>query len=1152
MSLASVDAAPTSARAHDVESQLRTIFASVTGTEPDEIGRETNFLELGADSLALLQISQEVQQRFGVKVPFRRLLDEIASLGALAAHVESALPPAPSAAPVPVVPVPPSAPAASVADMRPAGGSAETAERWMSAGALESIIAQQLAMMTQQLELLRGGASGASNAVGTPAPASRPAAAPALADSAPVPTPVPAPADVAATGRKPREAYVAYQAIQKAADGSLTARQREHIEQLCARLGAKTPGSKRLAREHRGHWADSTNSAKFRLPWKEICYPIVAQRGAGARFWDVDGNEYLDVAMGFGSLLFGHAPAFVNDAVRRQLDEGAQVGPQSPLPGEVARLVSELTGAERVAFCNSGTEAIMTALRLARAVTGRTKVALFAGSFHGTFDGVLVRAAASANGFKALPMAPGVPPHMLDDILILPYNSLESVARLEAQAHELAAVLVEPFQSRQPDDDPRTFVHALRDLTRRAGAALIFDEIIVGFRMHPGGAQAVLGVEADIVTYGKAVGAGHPIGVVAGRRRYLDAIDGGAWDFGDDSVPEAPTTYFAGTFFKHPLVMAAARATLEHLRDAGPALQEELARNAALLVTAINTWSEAEQVPLRVVNCGSLFRFAGDLERTAQELFYFHLLEQGVYVPETRVLYLSTAHTPADIERLVSAYRAAIEALRAGGFLPARTTGDAAAESDQSLPMTPGQRGLWAVAQLGPEASRAYNEPLALRLTGALDVAVLQRALAAVVARHPALRTRFAHTGEQQSVARACPVDLPCEDLSQLDGPARDQALDAWMVRAIEGLFDLAQGPLFRFRLARLAPDEHVLLLVMHHLVIDGWSFDVVLRDLGQVYRAQGRAAVLAAPVPFSAYAAGLTRQDEPVDMAVAEAHWLGEFSGTLVPLELPADGPRPGVQTYRGGVLSARFDPALTKAVRALAARERTTPFVTMLAAFTATLHRVTSQEDLVVGFHSAGQAMLGQSDAVGFCIEMLPLRSRVRSDVRFLEHLAAVKQAVASGERHRRFSLGQLVQRLGLRRDPARPPLVSAVFNMDRWTPPTQWGDLAAEVVAVPVNPARFELLWNVVERPDGLALEATYNADLFRPGTVQGWILQFEQLLRSVIEHPQIDMLALGGVLAGVLARQARQEEHAMQVARREALGRLEGRRAAGARL
>jgi glutamate-1-semialdehyde aminotransferase len=188
--------------------------------------------------------------------------------------------------------------------------------------------------------------------------------------------------------------------------------------------------------------ADTRAVVGFRLPWKELVCPIIAPRALGAKVWDVDGNEYIDLTMGFGVNLFGHSPAFITAALEEQLRQGIHIGPQSPLAGQVAQLVSELTGMERVTFCNTGSEAVMTALRLARAATRRTRFAVFAGSYHGNFEEVLLRAQAMDGRLQAVPIAPGIPAHLLKDVLVLEYDRPESLALLQAQAHELAAVLV--------------------------------------------------------------------------------------------------------------------------------------------------------------------------------------------------------------------------------------------------------------------------------------------------------------------------------------------------------------------------------------------------------------------------------------------------------------------------------------------------------------------------------------------------------------------------------------------------------------------------------------------------------------------------------------------------------------------------------------
>jgi glutamate-1-semialdehyde aminotransferase len=233
--------------------------------------------------------------------------------------------------------------------------------------------------------------------------------------------------------------------------------------------------------------------------------------------------------MGFGLNLFGHSPAFVTEAVAEQLRKGVEIGPQSPIAGEVARLISEFTGMDRVTFCNTGSEAVMAAIRLARTVTGRDTVALFSGAYHGTFDEVLVRGVRSGAVHKSFPISPGIPSPHVENVLVLEYGTDESLQILKSRMGELAAVLVEPVQSRHPDLQPREFLRSLRALTEQAGTALIFDEVITGFRVHPGGTQAMFGIQADLATYGKVLGGGLPLGVVAGKRAFMDALaDGGA------------------------------------------------------------------------------------------------------------------------------------------------------------------------------------------------------------------------------------------------------------------------------------------------------------------------------------------------------------------------------------------------------------------------------------------------------------------------------------------------------------------------------------------------------------------------------------------------------------------------------------------------
>ncbi|MEJ6480683.1 aminotransferase class III-fold pyridoxal phosphate-dependent enzyme [Nostoc punctiforme UO1] len=447
----------------------------------------------------------------------------------------------------------------------------------------------------------------------------------------------------------------------------LSPRQQRHLDALIARFVKRTQESKRLTQAYRSCHANSRAVSGFFPFIKEMIYPIHAERGEGARLWDVDGNEYVDISMGFGTLLFGHSPSFAIAAIQEQSKQGILNGPQSRLAGQLAELICELTGAERTAFCNDGTEAVMAAVRIARSVTGRSKIALFAGSYHGGSDGVLVKGLRTNDGtLRSVPMASGIPSSLAEDVMVLEYGTPESLNILKDNAHNLAAILVEPIQSSRPDFQPKEFLFQLRQLTQETGTVLIFDEVVTGFRMHPGGIQALWGIQADITTYGKAVAAGIPIGVVAGKAVFMDALDGGMWNYGDESYPQVKTTFFAGTFFKHPLVMGVAWATLNHIKNSGSKLQEELNQRTTQLAETLNSYFEQKQVPIRVVNFGSLFRF--NCQTQLGNLFFYHLLAKGIYVWEGRTLYLSTAHTDEDIEQVISAVKESVIEMQAGGF----------------------------------------------------------------------------------------------------------------------------------------------------------------------------------------------------------------------------------------------------------------------------------------------------------------------------------------------------------------------------------------------------------------------------------------------------------------------------------------------------
>lgn len=471
------------------------------------------------------------------------------------------------------------------------------------------------------------------------------------------------------------------------------------VAQAIAGFTARTPGSKAQAAASRAVLADKTPLAMpFSPALKEAYYPVVSDRSAGANLWDIDGNQYVDILMGLGCNIFGHNPEPIRAALQARLDRGIQIGPQSEIAGQAAAIFAELTGHARVTFAATGTESVLTAIRLARATTGRRRIAVFTGAYHGHADGALFKARrleylrrgalarADRGPLKALkpllermmltgaaPGWPGIPADAGRSIMVLDYGNPRSLDILRRHGKSLAAVLVEPVQSRTPELQPREFLHGLREVTQATGTALIFDEMISGFRVAQGGAQEHFGVRADLATYGKIAGGGLPLALIAGSERFMDRVDGGTWQFGDASVPQVPVTMFAGTHARHPLSLTAALAAAQMLRDAGPALQTGLNATTAGLVQRLNAAMAERGLAVRFTHFGSFFGIdasASRMDPQAVPLLSLLLLAQGLHLrPGDRGGFLSTAHGPDELAFIQTAFTDGLSRLAAAGLI---------------------------------------------------------------------------------------------------------------------------------------------------------------------------------------------------------------------------------------------------------------------------------------------------------------------------------------------------------------------------------------------------------------------------------------------------------------------------------------------------
>jgi glutamate-1-semialdehyde 2,1-aminomutase len=393
--------------------------------------------------------------------------------------------------------------------------------------------------------------------------------------------------------------------------------------------------------------------------------PLFIERGEAAYLFDVDGNRYIDYVLSWGPLILGHAHPEVVAALQQAASHGTSYGAPSPLELELAqRVMAFIPAIEMIRFVNSGTEATMSALRLARAYTRRDKIIKFEGCYHGHADLLLVQAG-SGVATLGLPDSPGVPSATVQDTLVARFNDLASVDGLFSRfPEEIAAVIVEPVAGNMGVVPPvEGFLHGLRQITAQHGALLIFDEVMTGFRVHPGGAQALYGIQPDLTTLGKVIGGGLPVGAYGGKREIMQLI------------APAGSVYQAGTLSGNPLAMTAGITTLNILQQ--PGVWQGLESAARRMAEGINRAAHTASVPIYNTRVGTMFTTfftdgpvhdwptakTCDTQRFAR--FFRAMLENGVYLAPSQFEagFISSAHTPEIIDQTIEAAGMAFRAL---------------------------------------------------------------------------------------------------------------------------------------------------------------------------------------------------------------------------------------------------------------------------------------------------------------------------------------------------------------------------------------------------------------------------------------------------------------------------------------------------------
>lgn len=1083
--------------------KIKAILEDAMGIDMQDINPETSFIELGLDSNILNYIAITLNEKFSLKFTPERLKQDLKNIESLAVYIDEKLP----------------AGTYKVEENKTKNGShtngaskqnisSQTIEATSYDIALNAI-SEQVRVLSEQLNALKEKKHFQVNTIpGFPA---------------------------AQSIRKNNLVISAEKSISfipavktDTTEPVLTTSQSRFLSDLITRYTKKTEKSRAYNQHHNSYSAGQKLFTGFKSFTGDIAYSIAVGKSKGSFLWDIDGNEYIDVFNSFGANMLGHQPDFIVEALKQQIDQDYEVGSHYSLSVEVCKLLCEFTNKDRAALYNTGSEAVLGAICLARKVTGRSLIIAFSGSYHGIIDEVLT---GGAKKLKTYSTGTNLMIESIEDVLILEYGTPESIAIIKQRANELAAVLVEPVQSRRPDFLPSDFLLELRSFTEQQGIALIFDEVITGFRMHPQGMQGVLEINADIAIYGKAMGGGMPIGAIAGKNYFMKALDEEAPNYIDITF-NTDKSFFAGSFVRHPLALVSAKASLEYMKSKGIDLQLSLNQKTKTLVNKINSISQTYQLPINVVSYGSLWQIKFTSETVYSDLFFTLMREKGIHILDGFPCFVTDSFTPKEIETIANKFEESTCELIEAGFFPhaGKVPGlsnivitdkvsalpEAFLESNDFKPFanskpikvastTEAQLELFASCLVGgDDASRSYNESVSLHFKDGLDLPAMRSALTSTINRHEALRAVFSPDGKKISVYKEVPVNLIETDISHESDNTKGEFIKEYKRKNSLLAFDLLNGPLFRVALFKLNEREYHFTFTAHHLVCDGWSIEVILKELSKTYSAsiEGTEVSLPSAPLFSTYSADQVSFSHTDDYPVIENYWLKQFEGAVAVLDIPTDFTRPSVRTYKSRRDDYVFDKNLVSSVKKMGSEAGCSFVVSLLSAFEVFLHKISGQKDIILGLPSSGQSATGNYDLVGHCVNLLSLKSSIDPEQSFSDYLKQRRTQSLNDFDHQRFTYGTLLKKLKLPRDTSRVPLVPIMFNVDMGiTKDINFLETNYDFISNPREYETFEIFLNIREIGQSFVFEWSYNTQLFKPATIRRMMEEFETLLHSL---------------------------------------------------
>lgn len=1040
--------------ATDIFDQFKSYFSESFEIPKEAIKQETNIYEIGLDSLSIVQVRQLIKKRYKVEIPIIDLFKKYVKIGDLSNFIASQL-------------------ATRSKESRPettqpkralpqVGGASNLTEEL-------SAIKNQLDGLIQRIPELPTGNSKKRYEY----------------------------QPVSAQLAKPVHSV----RVVKTDKDQIGPKQLAYIDLFATKYQKRTQGSLEHTLEHMPYFANNRNVSGFKKEFKKLQYTIIADAAKGSRIWDIDGNEYIDFAMGFGVFFMGHNHPVIRKSLEHQVSKGTWLGPLSKLPGEVAGLVSELTGVERVAFYNSGTEAVMVATRLARATTGRDKIVIFSGAYHGMYDGVLGQRSPYEEQYEVIPVANGILNSMVEDLHVLEYDDPNALSFIEDNAETIAAVLVEPVQSRRPDLQPFEFLKKLRKISTDQGICLVFDEIINGFRISAGGAQEYFGVRADIVTYGKVAGGGLPLGIVAGKAEYLDGIDGGIWDPMGDSLPKFDhrRTIVAGTFCHHPLAMASAKAMLVYIKSEGPKLYDRINEMTNQFVGRINHYFETENVPIRLHNFGSMFHFRSTVDL---KFFFYHLVHKGIYVWEGATFFISTVHTEEEVNRFEEAIKETVVELRKGGMMGSNTKAIPSA-SESILPITDEQLKIWLKCQESSYASASLNEAVRFVFVGIPDEEALEQALAELFVRHESLRVRKVDPeGQYIPLKHSVPKIIKMQPVGETLEVRRASA-ESWIKLEVQKPFSLQNG-MVKACLISDKTEGFIVVLIVHQIVADGYSLSLIQSEFQQLYLAKksGESITLPPVSGFSDYLKTLDQHSETEYQKLLDfwlKDWEKPFDGAFLP------DPFNRTTTPLQRKINFTLQDELFAKVKGVGISQRTTPFTVLLACYVLLVSKLTHRKDVLIGVPSIGQLLLDNPLLVGQCLQMLPLRTEL-NEVAFQDILEEIGNKFALLQEYRNFVATDIIEHASNQGKKCHVPEIHMVFNMD---PAIKNGGPTSKVEELILNIeegglAKYDLFVNLIEVNGQLHLSFQYNTSLFGDEDIQYWAKTYVDMLSQVVDN------------------------------------------------